>query len=204
MILVLGIGLNHGDNGVPRNEAAKVVDVTVGVVADDAAPQPDSVRRAQVVGKSLFVMDARHVGIAFLYFAEKTFFGGENGSYSVHVDRSAFEHHALAHGMRSNLLGAGGSGNEAPDFFVFPPVGILRPGVKAKLEGQALVFMWGRPFPAIRRLRALLWRQENAARIAQPDAVGGPAVKVNVAGEGVASFENVASLPRRGGVLHDQ
>ncbi len=97
VVLVFRIGLDHGDDRVARDEAGQVVDVAVGVVADDAASQPDGVRRAQIIGESFFVVDSRHVRIAFLHFAEQAFFGGENCAQSVDVDRAAFEHHARAH-----------------------------------------------------------------------------------------------------------
>src|SRR5579859_1348122 len=66
------------------------------------------------------------------------------------------------------------------------------------------MLMWGQPPPAVRRVRALLWRQEDAAGITQPDAVRRPAVKMNVGGKGVGAFENVARLSCRSRVLHDQ
>ena len=137
MVYVLRVGLDHGDDGVSRNEAGEVVDVAVGVVAGDAASQPDGVGRAQVVGKSFFVMNARHVGIAFLDFAEETLFGGKDCAGSVDIDRAAFEHDARrASANRSNLLGVGGFRHQGADFFVMPPVGIFRPGVEAELEGK--------------------------------------------------------------------
>ena len=45
-----------------------------------------------------------------------------------------------------------------------------------------------------------LRREEDAAGVAQPDAVGGPAMKADVGGKSVGAFENfaqLAGLPRR-------
>ena len=70
--------------------------MAVGVVAEDAASEPDGVRRAEVVGKRFFVVHARHVRIALLHFAQQAFFGGEDGAGAVDVDGAAFEDDALA------------------------------------------------------------------------------------------------------------
>ena len=50
--LVVGagfIGLDHGDHRIGRGEARDVVDVAVGVVAGDAAAQPDDFGGAQII-----------------------------------------------------------------------------------------------------------------------------------------------------------
>src|ERR1043165_2879345 len=46
--------------------------------------------------------------------------------------------------------------------------------------------------------------QEDAAGVAHPNAVGGPAMKADVGREGVGSFENPAGVLSRGRILHDQ
>src|SRR4029077_6807217 len=94
VIRVFRVGLDHGDHGVGRDEAGQVVDVAVGVVAQNAAAQPDHVRRSQVVGEELFVVDAGHVRVALLLFAEEAFFGGKQSAAPVDVDGPAFKNHA--------------------------------------------------------------------------------------------------------------
>src|SRR5579863_2283614 len=51
--------------------------------------------------------------------------------------------------------------------------------------------------------RATLF-QEDASGVAQPDAVGGPAVEANVRGERVGAFEDAARASGRRGVADDQ
>ena len=192
-----------------RDEAGEVVDVAVGVVAEDAAPQPDGVRRAQVVGKGLFVVHARHVRIALLHLAEQAFFGGEDGARAVDVDRSAFEDDAVSsesgrisrrmRGPFSRVLGARVGfwrfRHQAADFLVVPPVGIFCPGVEAKLEGERSRALLGLSGSETRTHMVLLaTRQEDAAGVAQPDAVGGPAMEADVGRKGIGSFEHSARL----------
>src|SRR5580658_401404 len=49
VVNIFGIRFYHGDDSVFRNEASQVVDVAVSVIAEDAATEPDSVRRAEVI-----------------------------------------------------------------------------------------------------------------------------------------------------------
>src|ERR1700751_1503669 len=67
--------------------------------------------------------------------------------------------------------------------------------------------MWGQPPSAIRagKGRLLLHGlQENAAGVAQPDAVSGPAMEADIVREGIAALENSAGLSRAGCVIDDQ
>src|SRR5208337_2796353 len=115
------------------DEAGEVVHVAVGVVAEDAFAEPDHVRRSEMRSKDFFVVLARHAGIALLHFAEQAFFGGEERAAAVDVDRAAFEHHASVAVKWTDFLDCGSVRHEAADFFVVPPVGIFRPGVKARV-----------------------------------------------------------------------
>jgi len=86
VIHVFGVGLDHGDDRALPDEARKIVDVAVSVVAEDAASQPNGVRRAEIVGKGLLVVNPRHVGIALLLFAEQAFFRGQDRACTIDVD----------------------------------------------------------------------------------------------------------------------
>ena len=103
MVRIFGIRFDHGDDGIFRDEASQVVDVAVSVIAENAASQPDGVRRAEVIGKRFFVVHACHVRIALLHLAQQAFFGGQNRTRAVDVNRSAFEHDALPAGNGMNF-----------------------------------------------------------------------------------------------------
>ena len=111
MIHVSRIIFDHGDDRIGSDEAGEVVDVAVRVVAEDAAAEPDRVRRAEVVGENFFVVFARHAGVALLHLAEQAFFGGEDGAASVDVDGAAFEHDA---GVVTSGRISSGAGSFAP------------------------------------------------------------------------------------------
>ena len=53
VVLVVGVGLDAGEDGVVGDEAGDVVDVAVGVVAGDAAVEPDGLVDAEVVVEGL-------------------------------------------------------------------------------------------------------------------------------------------------------
>ena len=99
MVLVGGVGLDDGEDGVLGDEAGDVVDVAVGVVAGDAAVQPEDLLDAEVVGEGLleslrvgFVAEA---GVALLDLGEQALFGGEQDARAVGVDGAAFEDEAV-------------------------------------------------------------------------------------------------------------
>ncbi len=98
VIHIFRIVLDHGDDRIWSDEAGEVVDVTVGIVAEDAFAEPDRVRCTEVVGEELFVVGAGHAWIALLDFAEQAFFRGEERAASVDVDGAAFEDDAGAVG----------------------------------------------------------------------------------------------------------
>ena len=54
MVLVSGVGLDAGEDGVGCDEAGNVVDVAVGVVAGASAMQPESLVDAEVVAEGGF------------------------------------------------------------------------------------------------------------------------------------------------------
>ncbi len=171
--------------------------MSVSIVAEDAASQPDRMRRAQVVGERLFVLNAGHVRIAFLHFAEQALFGRENGSCSVDVDRTAFQDNACAQREWPDFVCMRSLCHVASDFLVMTPVGVLRPRVKPKLEGKRL-----RRDMAGVGARATL--QKDTAGVAHPNAVRRPTVKADISGEGIASIKDSARLPGCRSVVDDQ
>ena len=94
MVRVARVRLDGGDDRRGRDEAGNVVHVAVRVVAGDAATQPDHLIDAEIIVKGALQLLAAHAGIALLHLAQQAFFGGEQNSRAVHVDRSAFEHDA--------------------------------------------------------------------------------------------------------------
>jgi hypothetical protein len=73
------------------NEAGDVVDVAVGIVAGDAAIEPDHLIDAEKIVKGLLQLRAADAGIALLYLAEQALLGGEQNARAVGVDGAAFE-----------------------------------------------------------------------------------------------------------------
>jgi len=87
---VSGVGLNGGDDGFRGDEAGDVVDVAVGVVAGDAAVEPEDLVNAEVVGENLLKLLTGESGVALLDLAEEALFGGEQDALAVGVDGAAF------------------------------------------------------------------------------------------------------------------
>src|SRR6266487_106608 len=121
-------------------------------------------------------MGPNHVRVALLLLAEQAFLGREDCAGAVDVDRATLEHDAGTDCKRPDFRRVSSFGHEAADFFVVTPVGIFGPRVKAKLEGEWL--MWGQ---SVRPGKARLFgSQEDAAGVAHPHAVRGPTVEVDV------------------------
>ncbi len=62
------------------DEAGDVVDVAVGVVAGNAAAEPDHLIDAEVIVKDLLQLLAADAGIALLHLAQQALFGGEQNA----------------------------------------------------------------------------------------------------------------------------
>ena len=93
-------------------------------------------RRSEIIRESFFVVNAAHVRIAFLHFAEQAFFRRQNRAGAVDVDGAAFEHDAAFRRERTEFLSVRSLRHQAADFFVVTPVGILSPGVEAEFHGE--------------------------------------------------------------------
>ena len=76
---------------VGADEAGDVVDVAVGVVAGDAAAEPDDLLDAEIVVEGPLKLLAADAGVALLHFAEQALFGGQQDALAVGVDGAAFE-----------------------------------------------------------------------------------------------------------------
>ena len=200
VIRIFRIVLDHGDDGVRRDEPREVIDVAVSIVAEDAAAQPDHVRRTEIISEDFFVVFARHAGIALLHFAEQTLFGGEERALSVDVDRAAFEDDTVFFMERADLASVGDVRHKAADFFVVTPVGIFCPGIEAELCGeQAGVVPLAFAGEGARATRA-----ENASGVAQPDAVGRPAMEADIFQRCVTFIKTLADFSFRRDIANDQ
>src|SRR5437868_15478253 len=77
MIWIGRIWLDGGDNGLRGHKARDVVNVAVGIVAGDAALQPNYISDAEVLVQGRFDLLARKPGVALLHISEQAFLGGD-------------------------------------------------------------------------------------------------------------------------------
>ena len=94
MIWIGSIWLDGGDNGLRGHKARDVVNVAVGIVAGDAAVQPDHVYDAEIIVERSFDLLARKPGVALLHFAQQAFLGRQQNAFAIRIDRSALENQA--------------------------------------------------------------------------------------------------------------
>src|SRR5437870_4884389 len=78
--------------GIPGD----VVDVSVGVVTGAPFAEPDRLPNAKIRFENPFVSVAVESRVSRLNRREKTFFGDEQGTLAIRLDRAAFEHDAPA------------------------------------------------------------------------------------------------------------
>ena len=71
------------------DKAGQLVDVPVGVVADDAAAEPEDVGRAEVIAEVLLDVGLGKLRVAI--WVEQALLGGEQRAAAVDVDRAAFQ-----------------------------------------------------------------------------------------------------------------
>src|ERR1019366_8720138 len=142
------------------------------VVARDSAIEPDDGRRAKIVGEQLLIGRPVHGRVAVLGGREQAFFSGEQSAAAIDVDRSAFEHDAVLSAERPYNASAGGLRHALSNFFVMLVIRVLGPGVELKVQSEEprIGVIGGR-------------RQEDAAGVARPYAIGAPAVKANIVGK---------------------
>ncbi len=197
---VAGVGFDGGEDCVGRDKAGDVVDVAVGVVADDAAVEPQDVVDTKVVVENGFQLLLAHAGVALLDFTEEAFLRGEENACAIGVNGAAFQYYAarpavlafrggfgrvrwLPRGDLEQLCHAGGK------LVVVVPVVVFGPGVEAPVgEGDL----------------ALLVSDEDGAGVAGPDTVGGPEVELDAVEIGAGAGEATGGAGALGGTGNDE
>jgi hypothetical protein len=89
VVRIGGVRLHDRDHDVLGHEAGDVVDVPVGVVADDAVAQPQHLADAEQQPQALLDLGARQAGVAVL--VQQALLGGQHRAGAVDVDRAALE-----------------------------------------------------------------------------------------------------------------
>ena len=156
--------------------------MAVGVVAGDAAVQPEGFRHAQERAEDGLVVGAVERRVAVLRRAQQALFRRQHQAGPVHVDAAAFEDHPPAAVRGANPADLARLGDERGGAVVERPVRVLGPGVKAPVEGD---FFAGGGL------------DEDRAGVAQPAPVGGERVEPDVREVG----PHVAEDPPGGGPL---
>ena len=209
---VLAVGFHGGYDGVGADEAGDVIDVSVGIVAGDAAVEPDYFADPQVVGEDGFEAAAVEAGIARLLATQQALLGGEHGSVAVHVNAAAFEHDAVLLVLHDHGRLPGGKLEQRGDVGgkegVLLPVGVLGPGVELPVsDGQRagevaeLGALGGASEAA--GVGVALAADEYRTGVAGPDAVGRPAVKRYLSEIRAHCSQNFLRLGFRLRVVHD-
>ena len=103
VVFVGRIVLHNGDYGPLVNEPGEIVDVAIGIVADNTVAQPQDVAHAEVGPEILFDFRASQLRIAV--GIEQAGLGGQQSSPSVHVDRAALQHDAGLEYGKAQLFG---------------------------------------------------------------------------------------------------
>ena len=93
MVRIAPVRLHAGDEAVGLVETRDVVDVAVGVVADNPLAHPQHLLDAEVVAQILLDVAAEEPRIAVL--VQEALLAGEQQARAVHVDGAAFKHHVV-------------------------------------------------------------------------------------------------------------
>ena len=95
VVLVGAVGLARDDDGGGADEAREVVDVTVRVVAGDAAVEPQRLRHAELLREHALEIALGHARVADLHgLGEEALTRREHRALSVEIDAAALEHDA--------------------------------------------------------------------------------------------------------------
>jgi hypothetical protein len=159
------VGFQDGDHGRRGHEARDVVHVTVGVIAGDAAVQPEDLSDSQVIGEQLLILLAVQLRVARLHRAEKTLLGGQQETLAVHINGAALEHQMATARSGTPNAPAGVAGNEAAGRVIQRPVTVSGPAVEAELD---------------RRQLAIRVEEEQRGEVTRPATVGSLAEKADV------------------------
>src|SRR5262249_5462594 len=127
------------NDGLPIDEAAEVVDVTVRVVAVDPAREPDHVGHAEEVSEDQFVICPREAGIADLdRWVEQALLRRHERARAVDVDRSPFEDDFTPLDVGRKRRTANHPSQPRRHASVLTEVGIARPPVESEADDREL------------------------------------------------------------------
>ena len=206
VVLVGGVGLDAGEDGVFGDEAGDVVDVAVGVVAGAAAVQPEGLVDAEVVVEGLLEVGA---GLGWFLAVPRPGLRcwiSESRHSSV-VRRTPAPLVSMEPPSRTmrwglllgeldlglNLGEVVELGDVVGDLVVAVPVVVFGPGVELPVgDGERVLVALG--------VDAF---DEDGAGVAQPDAVGGPVVEVEAGEVGAAALENGGGAALGGEVVDE-
>jgi len=161
---VIEVGDFGDEDAVGFKEASEVIDMAVGIVADEAIVEPEHFIRSEAGGELAF--DSRRGGLAVAAGVEHDDFGRQNVTGTVTFDGAAFEHLVESETADAELIGDPGGGA-----VVFLLVGeFVAPGVVAPV-GDA-------------EFAPTVVNQKEWAEVTYPDVVS--LVVVELDGGGVA------------------
>ena len=129
----IGIVRSRGDGKrqyARPDEAGEIVDMPVGMIVEQAFPQPQHVRQAQAPRQQGFDLPAIKVGIAI--GVEQALFGRDEQAGAVGVDRSAFEYPVLRRCGK-----AGGRRQPCADILITRHPIFAAPAVEAEINQRA-------------------------------------------------------------------
>jgi len=195
MVGIAGIAFLGEDDGAGIDETAEIVDVAVGVVAGDAAAEPENVFGAEKAAERRFNLRARKTGVAHLNARmEQAFLRGEQSAAAVDVNAAAFENEAATGDFSGEEREAKGASGMAGDLRVATPIGVFGPGIEAESDdGERSVCARG----------ARIAPDEDGAGIAGPAAVGREREKPDATGRDSDGSEGAAGGGAVAGRLND-
>src|SRR5208282_1524084 len=75
------------------HESRQVVHMPVRIVPRNPIPQPQHIRHSQILPKNRLIIFPRKSRVSFLRLAQQTLFRSQQRPFSIHVNRSALQHH---------------------------------------------------------------------------------------------------------------
>lgn len=126
VVFILRIRFDAGDETVVFEKPGHVINVTIGIVADDALAEPEKAGHAEVVAQDALDLLAIQVRVAIRM--EKALLTGEKQSLVIHLDGAALEHHIV-----HKTAELGGLFDAWRDLVIeivgriFPPPGVIGP-----------------------------------------------------------------------------
>ena len=173
VVFVGGVFLDNGDHRVRVDETGQVVDVAVGVVADNAFAEPEDLFHTKVIAQVVFDFLLGEVRVAILI--EQARLGGEQRAFAVYFDGAALEDHGRGEKAHSEKLG---------DMLGYIVVEIAR-----------WIFAAPRVVAPIDDRHFLVVADEDRSVIAAPRLVGGEGVEMDArVDRGFGFFERGADV----------